>query len=79
MVKNIGRFQAVQFMIADMALEIQAARNLVYQAAFKRDCNVRFSTEAAMAKLYASEVAMKTTKKMLSKYLEAMDIVENTL
>lgn len=60
--KNIGRFQAVQFMIADMALEIQAARNLVYQAAFKRDCKERFSTEAAMAKLFASEVAMKTTK-----------------
>ncbi|MCT8978363.1 acyl-CoA dehydrogenase family protein [Clostridium sp. CX1] len=60
--KNIGKFQAIQFMIADMATEIAAARNLVYAAAFKRDCKERFSLEAAMAKLYSAEAAMKITK-----------------
>lgn len=60
--RPIAKFQAIQFMIADMAVEIQAARNLVYQAAFKRDQGERFSVDAAMAKLFASEVAMKTTK-----------------
>lgn len=60
--KPIAKFQAIQFMIADMAMEIQAARNLVYQAAFKRDNGERFTVDAAMAKLFASEVAMKTTR-----------------
>ncbi len=60
--KPIAKFQAIQFMVADMAMEIQAARNLVYQAAYKRDVGERFSNDAAMAKLFASEVAMKTTK-----------------
>lgn len=60
--KNIGKFQAIQFMIADMSMEISAARNLVYAAACKRDNKERFSVEAAMAKLFSAEVSMKTTK-----------------
>lgn len=60
--KPIAKFQAIQFMIADMAVEIQAARNLVYQAAYKRDVGERFSLDAAIAKLFAAEIAMKTTK-----------------
>jgi butyryl-CoA dehydrogenase len=45
-------------MIADMATQIEAARLLVYRAAFTKDSGARFSKEAAMAKLFASEVAM---------------------
>ncbi|MBN1280053.1 MAG: acyl-CoA dehydrogenase [Candidatus Thermoplasmatota archaeon] len=56
--KPIAKFQAIQWMIADMATRIQAARFLVYNAAFVKDKGERFSKEAAMAKLYASETAM---------------------
>jgi butyryl-CoA dehydrogenase len=60
--RPIGKFQAIQWKIADMATEIDAARLLVYRAAFLEDQNVRFSKEAAMAKLFASEMAMRTTR-----------------
>ncbi|UCF08511.1 MAG: acyl-CoA dehydrogenase [Thermoplasmata archaeon] len=60
--KPIGRFQAIQWMIADMATEIQAARFLVYKAAWTKDHAKRYSVEAAMAKLYASDVAVKATR-----------------
>lgn len=63
--KPIAKFQAVQWMIANMSAEIEAARLLVYNAAFLKDKGVNFSKEAAMAKLYASEVAMRTTIKAL--------------
>lgn len=53
----ISRFQAIQWMIADMATEIDAARLMVYRAAALKDAGRRFTREAAMAKLYASEVA----------------------
>jgi len=53
----IAQFQAIQWMLADMATEIEAARLLVYQAAYLKDRGVRFTKEAAMAKLFASEVA----------------------
>jgi butyryl-CoA dehydrogenase len=60
--KPIGKFQAIQWMIADMATEIQAARFLVYKAAFTKDTAKRYSAEAAMAKLYASDTAVKATR-----------------
>ncbi len=56
--KPIASFQAIQWMIADMATRIEAARYLVYNAAYTKDKGERFSKEAAMAKLFASETAM---------------------
>jgi len=53
----IARFQAIQWMLADMATEIDAARLMIYRAAWLKDQKVRFTKEAAMAKLYTSEVA----------------------
>ncbi|NOX97469.1 MAG: acyl-CoA dehydrogenase [Nitrospirae bacterium] len=61
--KPISSFQAVQFMLADMATEIEAARLLVYKAAFLRDQEGEFEKIAAMGKLYASEVCMRATTK----------------
>jgi butyryl-CoA dehydrogenase/short/branched chain acyl-CoA dehydrogenase len=55
--KTIGEFQGVQFDLARMATEIEAARLLVYNAARLRDAGMPFLTEAAMAKYYSSEVA----------------------
>ena len=59
--RAIGTFQGVAFKIADMATEIDAARLLVYRAAWLKDQGQPFTTEAAMAKLYASEVSMRAT------------------
>jgi len=53
----IARFQAIQWMIADMATQLDAARLLVYRAAWLKDRGLRFTREAAMAKLFASEIA----------------------
>ncbi|MBC7232423.1 MAG: acyl-CoA dehydrogenase [Chloroflexi bacterium] len=61
----IARFQAIQWMIADMATEIDAARLLVYRAAWLKDKGVRFTREAAMAKLYASEAAERACFKAI--------------
>jgi len=58
----IVKFQAIQMMIADMATEITAARFLIYDAAEKAAQGLPFVKESAMAKLYASEVAMRVTK-----------------
>jgi len=55
--QSIGDFQAIQFKLANMALEIELARNLLYKAAWLKDQGRPFSKEAAMAKLYASEMA----------------------
>jgi alkylation response protein AidB-like acyl-CoA dehydrogenase len=57
----IAKHQAVQMMIADMATEVDAARLMVYRAAFLRDRGKPFSQASAMAKLYASETASKVT------------------
>ncbi len=58
----IAHFQAIQWMIADMATAIDAARLLTYRAAYVKDKGVgRYTKEAAMAKLFASEAAMKIT------------------
>jgi butyryl-CoA dehydrogenase len=59
--RPIGSFQGVAFMIADMATQIDAARLLVYRAAWLKDCGKPYSTEAAMAKLFASEVSRQVT------------------
>ena len=59
----IASFQALQWMIADMATEIDAARLLVYRAAAMKDAGQPFSKEAAMAKLYASETAERAAFK----------------
>lgn len=55
----IARYQAVQFMLADLAAEIEAARLLTYQAAEQKDAGRPFTKQAAMAKLVASELAVK--------------------
>lgn len=63
--RKVWDFQQVQFPMADMATEIQAARHLTYHAAWLKDQGRPFSTEAAMAKLYASELAMRATLKAI--------------
>jgi short-chain 2-methylacyl-CoA dehydrogenase len=63
--KPIGEFQGVQFDLAKMATEVEAARLLVYNAARLRDAGMPFLTEAAMAKYYSSEVAEKIASKSI--------------
>lgn len=57
----ISERQAIQFMLAEMATKIQAARLLTYDAASKKDSGDRFDLEAGMAKLYASEICAEVT------------------
>ena len=61
--RPIAKFQAIQWMIADMATRIEASRLLVYNAAYTKDKGERFGKEAAMAKLFASETAMEAVIK----------------
>ncbi len=61
--KAISEFQAIQFMLADMATEIEAARLLCYRAATIKDAGEKVTQASAMAKLYASEVAVRATEK----------------
>jgi len=61
----IAEFQAIQFMLADMATEIDAARLLVRKAAWKQDTGARFSMEASIAKLFASELATRAAHKAM--------------
>jgi butyryl-CoA dehydrogenase len=61
----ISKFEAIQFMLADMATDIEAARMLARHAAWKQDQGVRFSMEAAEAKLFASEMATRVTHKAI--------------
>jgi alkylation response protein AidB-like acyl-CoA dehydrogenase len=61
----ISSFQAVQFMLADMAMRIEAARHLVYHAALLRDAGREYTKEASMAKLYASEMGNWVTDKAI--------------
>ncbi len=63
--KTIGEFQGVQFELAKMATEVEAARLLVYNAARLRDAGMPFLTEAAMAKYYSSEIAEKAASKSI--------------
>jgi butyryl-CoA dehydrogenase len=62
---TISQFQAIQFMLADMATELDAARLLNRQAAWKQDTGARFSMDAAIAKLFASEMATRVTHKAI--------------
>jgi len=55
----ISKFQAIQFKLADMAMEIELARNMVYKAAWLKDNNKPFGKEAAFAKLFASEMGFR--------------------
>lgn len=59
--KLISEHQAIQFKLADMATEIEAARLLCFKAAWMKDNHLDYGTASAMAKLYASKVAMETT------------------
>jgi alkylation response protein AidB-like acyl-CoA dehydrogenase len=59
--KEISKHQAIAFKLADMATEIEAARLLVYKAAALKDEGKDYTQASAMAKVFASEVAMKTT------------------
>lgn len=59
--KSISKFQAISFKLANMAMEIEAGRQLMLLAARKKDAGMNFTKEAAMAKLYCSELAMRVT------------------
>ena len=66
--RSIAQFQNTQFQLADMATKVEAAKMLVYKAArkkdeYRKDPKISYSVEAAMAKLYAAEVAMEVTTK----------------
>ena len=64
----INQFQGVQFQLAEMATELEAARLMVYNAARMKDAGVNFVKEAAMAKLYSSRVAEKVSSKAIELY-----------
>jgi alkylation response protein AidB-like acyl-CoA dehydrogenase len=59
--KTINQHQAIQFKLADMATEIEAARMLIYKSAWHKDQGLNYDLSSSMAKLYASKVAMETT------------------
>jgi butyryl-CoA dehydrogenase len=61
--KSIGEFQAVQWMLADMHTEIEAARALLYHAAFLKDSSAKMGSAASRAKLYASEMVNRVVYK----------------
>ena len=63
--KPINQLQAIQFKLADMAVKIEAARLLILQAARKKDAHENFIKEAAMAKLYASTIAMEVANEAI--------------
>jgi len=63
--RPIADFQAIQFYLADMAMELDAARLLVYKAAWAKQSGKRYTLEAAQAKLFASEMAQRVTNKAL--------------
>jgi butyryl-CoA dehydrogenase len=61
--KPLSAFQGLQWMIAEMDVKVEAARLLVYKAAYNKDNGLPYSVDAARAKLFASEVAMEVTTK----------------
>jgi len=61
----IGKFQAIQWMLADMLTQIHSARLLTYHAAYLRDQQQDFVKEASMAKVFASEVAVEATRRAI--------------
>ena len=66
--KSVNEFQGVQFQLAEMATELEAARLMVYNAARMKDAGQNFVKEAAMAKLYSSRAAEKITSKAIELY-----------
>ena len=63
--QNINKFQGIQFQLAGLATDIEAATLMVYNAARLKDAGIDFTKEAAMAKLYVSEVAEKVASSAL--------------
>ena len=63
--KTISKFQAIQFKLADMAMEIELARNMVYKSAWLKDKGMSFTKESAMAKLFASETAVRAANQAI--------------
>ncbi len=63
--KPIAEFQAIQFKLANMATELEAAKLLMYRAAFLKDNNKRVTKESAMAKLYASEMSVRVCEEAI--------------
>jgi alkylation response protein AidB-like acyl-CoA dehydrogenase len=63
--KPISEFQAIQFKLADMATQIDAARLLMYRAAYLKDKGKKVTKESAMAKLYASEISVKVCEEAI--------------
>ncbi|WP_374712870.1 acyl-CoA dehydrogenase [Symbiobacterium terraclitae] len=75
----ISKFQAIQFKLADMAMEIELARNMVLKAAWLKDQGRPFTREAAMAKLFASETAVRAANQAIQihggmGYMEEMPV-----
>ena len=66
--KPVNQFQGVQFQLAEMATELEAARLMVYNAARMKDAGINFVKEAAMAKLYSSRVAERVSSKAIELY-----------
>ena len=66
--KPIAKFQNTQFLFADMEVAVSAARLLTYQAAFHKTMGMPFTKEAAIAKLFASETAMRITTKAVQMF-----------
>lgn len=63
--KRLGDMQSIQWMLADSAVEMEAARLLILQAAFLKENNRPFTEQASMAKVFATEAAWRTTDRML--------------
>ncbi|GAE35647.1 acyl-CoA dehydrogenase family protein [Halalkalibacter akibai] len=63
--QTISNFQAIQFKLADMAMEIELARNMIYKAAWLKDEKKSFAKEAAIAKLFSSEMATRVCNQSL--------------
>lgn len=66
--KSINQFQGIQFQLAEMATELEAARLMVYNAARMKDAGINFVKEAAMAKLYSSRVAERVSSQAIELY-----------
>jgi alkylation response protein AidB-like acyl-CoA dehydrogenase len=66
--KSVNEFQGVQFQLAEMATELEAARLMVYNAARLKDAQKPFVKEAAMAKLYSSRAAERISSKAIELY-----------
>lgn len=63
--KSISNFQAIQFKLADIAMEVELARNMVYKAAWLKDNDMPFTKESAYAKLFATETAFRAANQAI--------------